>query len=472
MNRPSSIHFVGIKGVGMAPLAIIAKEAGFNVSGCDINETFITDEPLKKAGIISQIGFFEQHVKDVDLVITTGAHGGFENIEVVAAKKGNILVMTQGEAVGVFMDGKIFGRKNMQGISVTGTHGKTTTTAMIATVLKVNGMDPSYVVGTGNVPSLGTCGHYGKGNYFVAEADEYATEPVFDKTPKFMWQHPKIAVFTNMELDHPDLYPSIDMVRNAFFLFTKNIKEKLVACGDDKELKKLISECMVKTITYGFEKNNEYVVSSVSIRKEKTLFTLSYHGVTIGRFILSVAGEHNALNATAAIIVALQVGIKIDSIKQSILEFSGSKRRLEFIGSLPTGALLYDDYAHHPTEIRATLKTVQQMYPKKKIVCVFQPHTYSRTKKLFEEFIHSFTHADTVILTNIYPSLREKPDLSVSSELLAREIKNFNSNTVFLPSEDDVVKYIKKQGYLDNVILLTIGAGSIYTIARPLLEHG
>jgi UDP-N-acetylmuramate--alanine ligase len=204
MKKNKHIHFVGIKGVGMAPLAIIAKEAGFIVSGCDIPEEFITDEILKKAGIDFSSSFSPEHITDVDLVITTGAHGGFDHPEVVRAKELGIEIWTQGQAVGEFMKGDIFG-KTIKGISVSGTHGKTTTTAMIAAILKDNRLDPSFLIGTGNIPFLNSSGHFGKGEYFVAEADEYATEPKYDLTPKLLWQKPEIAVITNVELDHPEI---------------------------------------------------------------------------------------------------------------------------------------------------------------------------------------------------------------------------------------------------------------------------
>ena len=179
MNKIKNIHFLGIKGVGMTPLAIIAKEAGFKVSGCDLDEEFITDAPLERAGIKSLVGFSEEHLLACDLLITTGAHGGFENIEVIKAKQLGIPVWTQGQAVGKFMDGELL-KDVFEGISVAGSHGKTTTSAMIATILKENKQDPTFLIGTGDIPSLGSSGHFGKGKYFVAEADEYATEPKYD----------------------------------------------------------------------------------------------------------------------------------------------------------------------------------------------------------------------------------------------------------------------------------------------------
>ena len=451
-----SIHFVGIKGVGMTPLAIIAKEAGIQVSGSDIADEFITDTSLKKAGIVPLVGFSPSHLSsrstNPDLVITTGAHGGFNNIEVLEARKKNIKVITQGEAVGVFMNGTIFGRK-FTGISVTGTHGKTTTTAMIATLLKANNLDPSFLIGTADVLSLGAPGHYGKGDYFVAEADEYMTEPQFDKTIKHMWQHPKIAVITNIEFDHPDAYKSLDETRKKFLEFANQLPKDgvLITCGDDLQVKKLLTEFKGRKITYGSVEQNDYVVDDV-LKDVK----------------LSVFGDHNRLNATAAFAVGLEVGLTKEKIVNGLLAFKGSKRRSEFIGTLALGALLFDDYAHHPTEIRRTLESFRSKFPDSKIVCVFQPHTYSRTKSLFEQFSRSFNDVDVVILTNIYPSLREKPDPTVSMPDLAKKIEFNGKKSLFLPELSDVIKYINNQSFDKNVILITMGAGDVYKINERL----
>src|SRR5258708_1273442 len=207
----------------MTPLALIAKQANITVTGCDVDEKFITDESLQASKITPLIGFSQNHLQEVDLVVTTGAHGGFMNPEVQSAKEKNIPVLTQGEAIGLFMQGDILGRNSFYGISVAGSHGKTTTTALIASVLSYNNDDPTYVIGTGNIPVLGAPGKYGSGKYFIAEADEYATEPQMNKTPKFLWQHPTVEVITNIELDHPDMYHSYEEIQKAFNLFTKNI---------------------------------------------------------------------------------------------------------------------------------------------------------------------------------------------------------------------------------------------------------
>ncbi len=469
MSKLKKIHFVGIKGVGQTALAIIAKEAGFTVTGSDINEDFITDAPLKKAGITPYIGFSKDNIHDQDLVVTTGAHGGFDNVEVKEAKKRGIKVITKGEAVGLFMKGEIFGRK-LEGISVAGSHGKTTLTAMVATILKENKLDPSFLVGTGEIPSLGNPGHLGKGKYFVAEADEYATEPNYDKTPQFLWQRPKIAVFTNIELDHPDLYKNVDEVREAFLKFSHNLEEKgvLICCGDDGEVKLLLREYKGKAVTYGFSPACDFVLEKVHVSGSNTFFWVESKDVSLGEFSIGVAGKHNALNALGALVVALELGLQIEAVKRGISGFSGTKRRLEYVGKLLSGALVYDDYAHHPTEIKSSLRAIRDSLPKMKIVCIFQPHTYSRTKELFDQFSSSFTDADTVIFTNIFSSQREKEDKSISSEMLASNTRKFNKNVVFLPMLSDVVEYLGQKDFGHDTVIVTMGAGDVYKISNSL----
>jgi UDP-N-acetylmuramate--alanine ligase len=467
--KKKKVYFVGIKGANMTPLALIAKEAGFEVSGSDIGQEFITDAALKKAGIVPNVGFSAEHIQNPDLVITTGAHGGFNNIEVQTAKEKNIPVMSAGEATGEFMKGTLLNKKFI-GISVAGTHGKTTTTGMVATVLKENKLDPSYIIGTGNVGSLGSPGHLGDGRYFVAEADEYATEPTYDKRPRFLWQHPTFLVILNIEHDHPDIYPTIAAVREAFLTFSKQLPEKgvLIACGDDKEIKNLIKSYDRPVITYGFSHENEYVLDRVNVSGEQTFFWVKSRGVPLGEFVIRVPGEHNALNALAAVIIGHEIGLSAEKIRKGLLSFTGSKRRLEFIGDLKTGAKVYDDYAHHPTEIKTTLQALRHQYPKKKIVCIFQPHTYSRTKQLFQDFVSSFGNADTVLLADIFASLREKEDPTVSSKNLAFALGNRHKEVIYLPKLTDVVQYINEKRYRMDSIIVTMGAGDVYTIHSDL----
>ncbi len=469
-KKKKHIHFVGIKGVGTAPLAIIAKEAGFTVSGSDIDEVFITDEMLKKAGITPLVGFKKEHITTPDLVIFTGAHNGLNNIEVKEAKEKGIETLTTGQAVGMFMNGKLFNKKYV-GISVAGTHGKTTTSAMLATILKENSCDPSYAIGTSNISPLGAPGHFGRGKYFVAEADEYANDPANDKTPKFMWQHPQIAVITNIEFDHPDIYASLDEIYQSFLKFANQLPDTgvLIVCGDDRETQKLMKECKKKFITFGFSPDNNYVITKVSQSGQHMFFWVSGYGKDLGEFMLQVYGEHNALNALAAFIAAIEAGVPIEKAKSALRTFSGSKRRLEYIGELATGARLYDDYAHHPTAVRKTLHALRKQFPKKKIICIFQPHTFSRTKKLFNEFIRAFEYADTVILTDIYASSREPFDPTVTSRKLAEAMMQYHKEVILQPKLEDVINYINQKRFRSDTILVTMGAGDIYKINNTII---
>lgn len=467
MTKVKNIHFVGIKGVGMTPLAIIAKEAGIKVTGSDVDKKFITDEALSKAGIVA--GSFEDKLPHVDLVITTGAHGGLDNSQVVEAKDRNIPVMSQGEALGEFMKGEILGAK-FDGISIAGCHGKTTTTAMIATLMSHNKLDPSYLIGTSGIKSLGNPGHFGRGNYLIAEADEYATDPKYDKTPKFMWQSPLIQVITNIEFDHPDLYSSLDELRDAYVRFTKKQSPNgvLITLQDDDEVRKLLKQYTGRAITFGFSPIADYSITRINMSEEKMFFWVESHGTSLGEFSLNVLGEHNALNALASIVVGLEVGLSIEQIKDGISAYKGSKRRMEYLGQTNEGALIFDDYAHHPTEIKETLSAFKKSYPKRDIICIFQPHTYSRTKSLFEEFSRAFTDANRVILTDIYSSQREEVDTSVSSSLLSEEISKYHKSVLYLPKFDDVIEYLVDKNPGQNSLVLTMGAGDIYEVTEGI----
>ncbi len=471
MKKNKKIYFVGIKGVGMTPLVIIAREAGFKVLGSDIKDEFITDKALEKAGISYNDKFSAENITgDIDLLITTGAHGGFDNIEVKTAKEKGIKVLTQGEAVGEFMKGNIFNKK-LIGISVTGCHGKTTTSAMIATVLKENKLDPSYVIGTSEILSLGLPGHFGKGKYFIAEADEYATEPVYDKTPKLLWQKPKIIALTNLEFDHPDVYSSIEEIKETFLKFINQNKEATVIYNaDDINLNSIVDKFSGNKISFGYSESSDYRIKKVNLSLEQTFFWVEHKGTLLGEFLINTPGEYNALNALCSIIVGFEIGLSVNEIKKGIIKYKGSKRRLEYIGKTDNNCLIYDDYAHHPTEIKKVLSSLKKMYPKKKIICIFQSHTYSRTKTLLDEFSKAFTDSNFLILTKIFASEREKEDKEDLSKRLYLEVVKNHPNTLFLPEFKDVVKYAEQKGYNSENVLITLGAGGIYKIGQALVE--
>lgn len=469
MQKVKSIHFVGIKGVGVAPLAIIAKEAGILVTGSDIDEVFITDNALEKAGITPLVGFSPTHIGSPDLVITTGAHGGYDNPEVIAAKIKGIPVLTKGEAVGEYMKGAILGRK-FTGVAIAGSHGKTTTTAMLATLFKVSGKDPTYIIGTGNIGVATLPGHLGKGNYFIAESDEYATEPKYDHKAQFLWMYPDVMLFTNIEHDHPDIYPSVDDVVSIFQEFVGNIKEGglLVGNADDVHVDKILKNYKGRTISYGLSPRNDYVLTRVHASGEQTFFHVVFNGSDLGEFRVLVSGEHNCLNALGAIVIAIDAGIPLDAIKSALATFTGVQRRLEFKGQLLSGAYIFDDYAHHPTEIRSTLKALKMRYPSSQIIAIFQPHTYSRTKALLDEFVTAFDDANNVIITDIFASAREGMDASISSKILIEKMATRHSSVIYLPMPSDAADLIMKERPGENVVVVFMGAGDVYQAINTL----
>jgi UDP-N-acetylmuramate--alanine ligase len=435
LKKNRRVHFVGIKGVAMAALAVWYKEAGFAVTGSDVEEEFPTDEVLAKAKI-SVLGFDTKNITNSNpgLVIYTGAHGGRENDEVIEAKALGISVLPHGIALGRIMEGK-------KQISVAGSHGKTTTTAMIATILYEADRDPSWAVGCGEIRGLGLPGHFGRGDCFVAEADEYVTDPGHDSTPRFMWQHPDVLVVTNIDFDHPDVYDTLADVQVAFAKFQKQAKMTVSA--------------------------KDFEVTHVGFGDERTFFTLSQNGMNFGEFTLRVPGVHNAQNAGAAAIAAKELGLSRDQIAKGLLKFGGTKRRFEIIGRW-NGAKLIDDYAHHPNEIKATLASAHDWYPGARIIAVFQPHTYSRTKALMHEFAGSFANAREVLLTDIYASAREHDTLGISARTLVEETAKRHQSVRYAPDFVAVRKILTDITHPGDIIIF-MGAGSIYTWAHSMI---
>ena len=459
------IHFVGIKGVAMTGLAILAKEKGFRVTGSDVFEEFLTDSVLIRNGITPIIGFSKDNLNDKpDLVITTGAHGGINNPESKAAVDMGIRTIMQGTALGEFMNEK-------DGIAVCGCHGKTTTTAIISTILEFSGYKPSFVVGCADIPSLDNPGRAGSGKYFIAEADEYITCPGVDFTPKFMWLNPKIIVMTNIDFDHPDAYKSIEEVKLAYLQFAQKLNKDdiLVACIDDQNIAGILTKIKSKVLTYGQSPKADYRPIEISFEEEVTYFSILNKEFNLGRFTLHIPGIHNVLNATAAIVASLEAGVSLEKIQKSLIKFTGTKRRFEKLGE-KNGIKVYDDYAHHPAEIEATLKGAKTWLPKSKITVVFQPHTYSRTKSLKDKFSKCFSSAEEVIITDIYSSKREDPDPEISSKILANLISKNHKNIKYIGNPQEVAEYLGKK-LISGDVVITMGAGDIYKIGSKILDN-
>jgi UDP-N-acetylmuramate--alanine ligase len=457
-----SIHFTGIKGVGMASLACCAKDLGIEVSGSDVKEYFVTDETLKQANINWQKGFSPDHLRKPDLLIYTAAHNGEQNPEVIAAKKQNILVLSHGEALGMFMKPKL-------GISVCGVGGKSTTAAIISTILSISNIHPSYAVGAGMINPIGLPGKFDKkGKDFIAEADEYITSPQ-NKIPRFMHQKPHIIVLTNLEFDHPDVYDSLDETIKAFKSFINKLPSNglLIACLDNKNVEKLLKDIKVPYITYGQDKKADFQIANYFRGKEYNYFNL-LNKKNNYQFQIQIPGIFNVKNSSAAIITALNLGLKYEKIKTSLIKFQGVKRRFEKVGQTKN-IKFYDDYAHHPEEIKATLRAAKKQFFPGRIIAVFQPHTYSRTKALFSQFCHSFKQADKIYITPIYASAREKKDVSVSSEKLVKGLKNCQAKAKFIGSKNMLINEFKTELKANDVVF-TLGAGDIFTWNKDIIN--
>lgn len=476
------IFFVGIKGVGMTPLALIAKEAGLVIAGSDVDEIFITDKYLALKNIPISAGFeiyaVEKFFENCDisdsLIITTGAHKGFDNPQARWGKKRGILVLTQGQALALFMKGDIIDRTDLIGISIAGTHGKTTVTSHLSTTMKAMGLDPSYTIGSGEVFPLGAPGYLGRGEFFIAEADEYASEPIYDSIPKFLYQNPTYAVINNIDFDHPDLFENINQVVAAFEEFAYNVKSggKLFVNGDDTYLKNFKNkiEKDIKIISFGTGNENDYVATKIVHSQGLSRFTVMRYGRELGVFEISFMGAENVKNSLPTIALLTELGFEAEKIRKCLSVFTGTKRRSELKGKTKDGAIVIDDYGHHPLAIASTIKSIKQASPGKKIICIFQPHTYSRTKALLSEFGTSFNDADTLLLLPIFKSARDTEKDTLSVEEYVDTFKK-NMNAYFFENFSDVVEYVKQNCTSEEYIVVTMGAGDVYKIAEDLIEE-
>ena len=455
LAKIKKIHFTGIKGVGMTALALCCQDLGMIVTGSDIEESFVTDQILSKRKIVWKKGFSKDHVdKDTDLLIYTGAHSGQANTEVLTAIKLAIPVLSHAQALGIFAAGKYQ-------IATCGVGGKSTTAAILATVFAKSARHPSFAVGVGNIDPLGVPGKYDPlGQDFILEADEYFASTI-DRKPRFTYLNPKVVILTNLEYDHPDVYKNIEAVFQAFAGFIKKIPADgiLIACWDNLNIRKFLKKLSsVPYTTYGKTKGADWVLENI----KDFSFSLTTKDKTVSPIKLQVPGEFNKLNASAAAIAADFLGINSHDIKIGIQSYLGTKRRLEKIANF-SGVDLYDDYAHHPTEINATLQAVRSLFPKKRIIVIFQPHTYSRTRKLLEEFSNCFSFADIVIITDIYASARERKDSQINSQIVVKKIIGKGKKKVEYLSDVYKVSRFLNKNVRKGDIIITMGAGDIFT---------
>lgn len=433
LQKAQNIFMTGIKGVGMTALALILQKMGKNVWGSDVFEKFKTDEVLKRNGIKAVLGFNEQNISNnIDLVITTAAHGGLGNPEVIAARDRGIKVLTHAEALGSVMN--LFKTK----IAVCGSHGKTTVSALAAFVFLKLGEKIGYHVGAATFSGYDGGGFTGF-DYFITEADEYVSSPGIDKTPRFLYQNPNIVISTNIDFDHPDVYANIDEVEDVFERFLQKLTEKdgvLIYYKNDALLEKIARELPFKK-------------------------AIGYDWADTVDLTLSIPGRHNLINAAAVLALFKNLGRDEKKIRNILSDFRGSSRRFEKIYE-DFAFVLYDDYAHHPVEIVATIEAFKAQFPSRRLIVIFQPHTFSRTEKLKQGFIQALAKADVSLVVDIFPSKRENPDdYTITSYSLVFDAQQQSlKNIIYCPIRnlENTLSTVLKTGD----VIVTMGAGSIY----------
>lgn len=453
-EQPIHVHFIGIGGISMSGLAEILLEEGFTVSGSDSKESALTKQLESRGARIFYGQKAENIIEGIDVVVYTAAINR-ENPELIEAVARKIPMLTRAELLGQLM-------KNYKTpIAVSGTHGKTTTTSMISHILLQGDMDPTISVG-GILQAIGGNIRVGGSETFITEACEY--------TNSFLNFFPKIAVILNIEEDHLDFFKGLEDIRKSFHQFAALLPSDgtLVINGDIKDYKEVYEGLDCNVVTYGTSSSDfDYCARDTTYdEKGNVAFDLLKNGKKTDHIVLSVTGDHNVSNALSAIATADLLHIPMETTKAGLLSFHGTDRRFEYKGNMD-GVTIVDDYAHHPTEIKATLKAAKH-YPHKKLWCVFQPHTYTRTKAFFNEFAEALSHADHIVLADIYAA-RETDTLGVSSKDLAAKIQDLGADASYFPSFAEIEDFLKANCE-NGDLLITMGAGDVVNIGEDLLK--
>lgn len=454
LQKPCTAYFIGIGGISMSGFAQLLCEKGFTVKGSDSQKSKIT-EHLTTLGIDIVYGQKAENITDdIDFVVYTAAIHP-DNPEFIAAKEKNLPMMERAVMVGQVMKNY----KNAIGIS--GTHGKTTTTSMLSQIFLTAGKDPTISVG-GILDAI-------KGNIRIGHSDNFITEAC-EYTNSFLKFFPTAEIILNIDADHLDFFKDLEDIRRSFQKYTTLLPDDgiLVINADIPRYEEIISGLSCKVVTFGFSHNAEYSADNISFDENGCgIFDLVHNGNKTGDTIhLRVMGEHNILNALSAIALSSYYGISIEQIQKGLLAFSGTERRFERKGSF-NGTTVVDDYAHHPTEIAATLEAAKR-YPHKHLWCVFQPHTYSRTRALLEELADALSLAENVVLTDIYAA-REKDPGNISSRTLQEALKKRGKNAFYSPSFEEIEEFLSKK-CVDGDLLITMGAGNVVNIGESLIS--
>ena len=452
-NHPCHVHFIGIGGISMSGLAEILMKEGFTVSGSDNKESSLTDHLTDKGAVIFYGQKASNIIDGINVVVYTAAIHE-DNEEFMEAKRQGLPMLSRAELLGQLMT------NYDTPIAVSGTHGKTTTTSMLSHIFLAGDMDPTISVG-GILKAIHGNIRVGSSGLFVTEACEY--------TNSFLHFFPKISVILNIHADHLHFFKDLDDIRHSFRLFAELLPEDgtLVINGDIENLSYITDGLACRVVTFGREASLDYSASDIQYDEQgNASFDLIRHGIPSGHVTLSVGGEHNVYNALSAIAVADLLGVSAETIQEGLLSFHGTDRRFEYKGEF-NGITVIDDYAHHPTEIEATLKSAAH-YPHRELWCIFQPHTYTRTKALFDEFAQALSHTDHLILADIYAA-RETDTLGISSEQLARAAASYGCDAIYLPSFDEIEKYVRDHCQSGD-LLITMGAGDVVNIGEDLLK--
>ena len=452
-GKIKNIHFIGIGGIGMSGMAELLVQSGYFISGSDLNKNDRT-RALKEMGINIKIGHSEDNVKETDLVVYSSAVNQ-NNIEIEAAKSRNIPIMKRAEMLAELVSLKPIS------IGVSGTHGKTTTCSLIGSILHNAKLDPTIAIG-GIVKNFGTNAVSGKGEIIVFEADE------FDKT--FLSLKPMISIINNIEEEHMDCYDNFEDLKNGFEVFANNIPFYgfVLINNDDPNILSISKNIKRPVISYGIKSNADYSAKNISFNKNSTQFDLYIDNKKNDTIELSIPGYHNVYNSLCSIALSIEMGVSLEVIKKSLIEFKGVKRRFDV--RFNDGNNIYvDDYAHHPTEVKATIEAIKNGWPNKSILTIFQPHLYSRTKQFYKEFSKSLLSSDKVILLDIYGS-REKKIKGVSSGLIKDEIiKSGNTNCTLVNSENLIEELSRI--HTDGDLIITMGAGDIWAKGKDIIGY-
>ncbi len=454
MNRKTKhIHFVGIGGIGMSGIAELLLNLGYKVSGSDLGSTSITDNLARLGGTIYQ-GHRSEMIEGANVVVTSSAIPP-DNPEVVRARECNVPVIMRAEMLAELMRLKKFG------IAIAGSHGKTSTTSMVSWMLAYAGLDPTIVIG-GKVDALGGNAKLGEGEFLVAEADE--------SDGSFLKLSPVVEVITNIDLEHLDYYRDLDHIKETFLQFIDKIPfyGAAVVCLDDEGIADILPAIKKRTITYGLTPQSDIYGEDISWREGRVHFTVRNGAGVLGRLDIAPPGMHNVYNALAVVCVGLELDLPFDKIRDALQSFAGVQRRMQKKGEID-GITVVDDYGHHPTEIRATLAAIKQAWPEKRLVVLFQPHRYSRTKALFSQFQTCFHKADYLVMTDIYAA-SEKPLEGVSGEaLLAAAIQHGQRRTRYIGRVETMAAELLPMLEKGDLVL-TLGAGNIVRVGEELLE--